>query len=186
MTGPRPVIRPNRAHRERRGLVLVHTGDGKGKTTAALGLALRAAGHGMTVHVVQFIKGSREAGELAALARIPEITVERAGEGFTWEVRSDARQRELAAWGLERARAALASGVDLLVLDEINVVLAKGFLPVAALLDLLDSRDPEVHVCCTGRRAPPELVEAADLVTEMRLVRHPFRQGVRAQPGVEF
>lgn len=185
MSGPRPRIRPMAENRERVGLVLVHTGDGKGKTTAALGLAVRAVGHGMRVHVVQFIKGSRLCGEMDGLARLG-VPLERAGEGFTWEVRSDQRQRELAAWGLDRARAALESGVDLLILDEVNVALGKGFLDLGELFALLDARAPGVHVVCTGRHAPEELKERADLVTVHTLVKHPFERGIRAQPGVEF
>ncbi len=186
MTAPAPRVRPNREHRQRVGLLMVHTGDGKGKSTAAFGMALRAAGHGMTVAIVQFIKGSRDCGELRAFERFPEITGHRAGEGFTWEVRDDDRQRALAAWGMERAADAIAAGVDLLVLDEVNIVLDKGFFDTDALLALLGGRPAGMHVCCTGRRAPAALVDAADLVTEMRLVKHPWQQGIRAQRGVEF
>lgn len=188
MSDPRPPDpKPRRMvqNKERVGLVLVHTGDGKGKSTSAFGLALRAVGHGMRVHVIQFIKGSRDYGELDTLARLG-VTVERAGEGFTWEVRSDERQRELAAWGLARAQEAIARGLDVLVLDEVNIVLGKGFLPVETLLELLKTRPPELHVVCTGRYAPDALIEAADLVTRHELVKHPFQRGVRAQPGVEF
>jgi cob(I)alamin adenosyltransferase len=187
---PAPKERRMAENKERVGLLMVHTGDGKGKSTAAFGMALRAVGHGQRVHVVQFIKGSRQYGELVSLEKLG-VPVVRAGEGFTWEVRSDERQRELAAWGLDRAREALAlppaeGGVDLLVLDEINVALGKGFLAVEALLDVLGARHPDVHVVCTGRYAPDALVEAADLVTRFELVKHPFQQGIRAQPGVEF
>lgn len=190
--GDRDTIRPPAPHarrmaqnKERVGLLMVHTGPGKGKSTAAFGMALRAIGHGYRVAVVQFIKGSRDYGELSTLEKLG-ISVVRAGEGFTWEVRSDERQRELAAWGLERAREALAASVDLLILDEINIVLGKGFLPVEALMGVLAARDPSVHVVCTGRNAPETLVEAADLVTQFELIKHPFQQGIRAQPGVEF
>lgn len=172
-------------HKERVGLLLVHTGDGKGKTTSAFGVALRAAGQDMRVHVVQFIKGSREAGEVNALKRLG-VPVERAGEGFTWEVRSDERQRELAAYGMERAKAAVAGGLDVLVLDEVNIALAKGFLDVDAFVAWLGSLPDELHVLCTGRSAPDALIEAADLVTEHKLVKHPFERGIRAQRGVEF
>ncbi len=175
------------ANRDRVGLVIVHTGDGKGKSTAAFGMAMRAAGHGMRTHIVQFIKGSRDYGELAALGRFPEIALERAGEGFTWEVRSDERQRELARYGMERARAAVECGaLDLLVLDEINVALGKDFFPCDELLMFLAARPPELHVVCTGRYAPDALIAAADLVTRFELVKHPFERGIRAQPGVEF
>lgn len=185
MTTPNPILRPTVQQATRVGLVLVHTGEGKGKTTAALGLALRAVGHGMKVHIVQFIKGSRLCGEMEGLARLG-IPLERAGEGFTWEVRSEDRQRALAAWGMERARAALLAGVDILILDEVNVALGKGFLELRELLDLLDGRPDGVHVVCTGRDAPEALRDRADLVTVHTLVKHPFERGIRAQPGVEF
>ncbi len=185
MNGPDPKMRPVVENRERVGLVLVHTGDGKGKSTSAFGLALRAVGHGMRVHIVQFIKGSRVYGELDSLARLG-VTVERAGEGFTWEVRSDARQQELAAWGMARAKEAVAQGLDILILDEVCIALGKGFLPIDEFLSFLANRPPELHVVCTGRYAPDALLEAADLVTRHELVRHPFQRGVRAQPGVEF
>jgi len=182
---PSPRMRKVAENKERVGLLLVHTGDGKGKTTSAFGVALRAAGQDMRVHVVQFIKGSREAGEVTALRRLG-VPVERAGEGFTWEVRSDERQRELAAYGVERAKAAVASGLDVLVLDEVNIALGKGFLPVDEFLAWLGSLPDELHVLCTGRGAPVALIEAADLVTEHKLVKHPFERGIRAQRGVEF
>lgn len=185
MKPPSPRMRKVAANKDRIGLLLVHTGDGKGKTTSAFGVALRAAGQDMRVHVVQFIKGSREAGEVIALKRLG-VPVERAGEGFTWEVRSDERQRELAAYGMERAKAAVAGGLDVLVLDEVNIALAKGFLPVDEFLDWLGSVPDELHVLCTGRAAPAALIEAADLVTEHTLVKHPFERGIRAQRGVEF
>ena len=116
MKEPTPKMRKMRQNRDRVGLLIVNTGNGKGKSTASFGMAIRAAGHGMKVHIVQFIKGSRDAGELHAMERFEEITIERAGEGFTWEVRSDDRQKELAKWGMERVKEAIKSGVDLLVL----------------------------------------------------------------------
>lgn len=186
MTIPAPRQRKNLEHRERVGLLMVHTGDGKGKSTAAFGMAIRAAGHGMRVVIVQFIKGSRDCGELHALRRFPEITLHRAGEGFTWEVRDDDRQAALARWGMERAAEALAAGVDLLILDEVHIVLDKGFYDTDALLALLAARPDGIHVCCTGRHAPQALIDAADLVTEMRCIRHPWQQKIRAQRGIEF
>lgn len=187
-----PAPRPRRPveNRERVGLLIVHTGEGKGKSTAAFGMGMRALGHGMRVAVLQFIKGSRPCGELVSLERLG-ATVVRAGEGFTWEVRAEERQRELAAWGLDRARELLArppaeGGADLLVLDEVNVALGKGFLPVDAVLGALARRAAGVHVVCTGRHAPAALLDAADLVTRFELVKHPYQRGIRAQPGVEF
>jgi cob(I)alamin adenosyltransferase len=182
---PNPKPRKVLAEKERHGLLLVNTGPGKGKSTAAFGMAMRAAGHGMKAEIVQFIKGSRTYGELASLEKLG-IPVIRAGEGFTWEVRSDTRQQELAAWGLARAAEALARNVDLLVLDEINVALGKGFTDVDAFLALLATRHPDTHVVCTGRYAPDALIAAADLVTRFELVKHPYELGLRAQPGVEF
>lgn len=174
-------------NRDRVGLAIVNTGNGKGKSTSAFGVAIRAAGHGMKVHIVQFIKGSRDYGELVALERFPEITVERAGEGFTWEVRSDERQKELATWGMKQAMAAVDAGdLDVLILDEVNIALSKGFYATDDLIRFLDERPPELHVICTGRYAPDALIERADLVTEMALIKHPFEKGIRAQPGVEF
>ena len=186
MKEPTPKMRKMRQNRDRVGLLIVNTGNGKGKSTASFGMAIRAAGHGMKVHIVQFIKGSRNAGELHAMERFEEITIERAGEGFTWEVRSDDRQKELAKWGMERVKEAIKSGVDLLVLDEVNIVLDKGFYDTNEFIQILASRPEDMHVCCTGRRAPEALIEAAHLATEMTLLKHPFRQGIRAQPGVEF
>ncbi|MBK7760568.1 MAG: cob(I)yrinic acid a,c-diamide adenosyltransferase [Deltaproteobacteria bacterium] len=165
--------------------MLVHTGDGKGKSTSAFGLALRAVKPRMRVHIIQFIKGSRDYGELETLGRLG------GHRGARWRRlhlggRSDERQRELAAWGIGRAHAAIEQGVDVLVLDEVNIVLGKDFLPVDGFLAFLNSRPPDLHVVCTGRYAPDALIEAADLVTRHELIKHPFQRGVRAQPGVEF
>ena len=186
MKAPEPKMKKMRKNRERVGLLVVNTGNGKGKSTASFGMAIRAAGHGMKVHIVQFIKGSRDAGELKAFEKFEEITVDRAGEGFTWEVRSDERQKELAKWGMERVVEAIQNNVDLLILDEVNIVLDKGFFDTEEFLQIIQSRPDEMHVCCTGRRAPASLIEAAHLATEMTLLKHPFKQGIRAQAGVEF
>jgi len=184
---PDPKKRRMVQNRDRVGLVIVNTGNGKGKSTSAFGVAIRAAGHDMKVHIVQFIKGSRDYGELVALERFPEIVVERAGEGFPWEVRSDERQKELASWGMKQAEAAVAQGdLDVLILDEVNIALSKGFYETSELIALLDAWPSNLHVICTGRYAPDALIERADLVTEMALIKHPFEKGIRAQPGVEF
>lgn len=185
MNPPDPKKRKIVENRERVGLVLVHTGDGKGKSTSAFGLALRGVGHGMKVVIVQFIKGNRDPAELGCLERLG-VQIIRAGEGFTWEVRNDTRQQELARWGFERAQEALDQGADILILDEVNIVLGKGFLPLDDVLGLLRARRPEVHVVCTGRHAPDGLIDAADLVTRHELVKHPFQRGIKAQAGVEF
>lgn len=177
----------------RRGLVIVFTGDGKGKTTAAMGLALRAAGGRMRVRIIQFIKGAWKTGEVEALrALAPSVEVTRAGLGFTIDGLRDERiamedHAAAARRGLAEAAEALGSpGLDVLVLDEIIGTHSAGFVSLAELLDLVARRPPPLHLVLTGRNAPPELVEVADLVTEMRLVKHPYERGIRAQRGIEF
>lgn len=172
-----------------KGLLIVHTGNGKGKSTAALGLVLRALGHGHRVGVVQFVKGRWRTGERAALESIggDRLRLLVLGEGFSWESRD--RARDVAA-----ARAAWASGLEMLrdpglrlvVLDELNIALRSGQLPLDEVLAGLASRAEGTHAVATGRSAPPALLEAADLATEMTLLKHPFRAGVKAQPGIEF
>jgi cob(I)alamin adenosyltransferase len=172
-----------------KGLVLVFTGDGKGKTTAALGLVLRTLGHGESVAVVQFIKGGWQPGEAKALALFGEALAWHAlGEGFTWETQDRERDRELVQLAWQRSCAYLADrGRKLVVLDEVNVALKLGYLTVEQVLEGLALRPPLTHVALTGRGAPAALLERADLVTEMKLLRHPFReQGVKAQAGIEF
>jgi cob(I)alamin adenosyltransferase len=172
-----------------KGLVLVFTGDGKGKTTAALGLALRTLGHGDQVAVVQFIKGGWQPGEAKALELFGEALHWHAlGEGFTWETQDRDRDRQLVQQAWEQSLAYLADASrKLVVLDEVNVALKLGYLGIEQVLAGLDLRPELTHVALTGRGAPPQLLERADLVTEMKLVRHPFReQGVKAQQGIEF
>ncbi len=172
-----------------KGLVLVFTGDGKGKTTAALGLVLRTLGHGEQVAVVQFIKGGWHPGEAKALALFGDALHWHAlGEGFTWETQDRERDRELVQQAWQRSCDYLSDASrKLVVLDEVNVALKLGYLAVDDLLAGLSLRPPLTHVALTGRGAPPALLERADLVTEMKLVRHPFReQGVKAQAGIEF
>ena len=172
-----------------KGLVLVFTGDGKGKTTAALGLVLRTLGHGEQVAVVQFIKGGWHPGEAKALQLFGDALHWHAlGEGFTWETQDRDRDRELVQQAWKRSCDYLADASrKLVVLDEVNVALKLGYLAVDDLLLGLSLRPPLTHVALTGRGAPPALLERADLVTEMKLVRHPFReQGVKAQAGIEF
>ncbi len=171
-----------------KGLVLVHTGTGKGKTTAAMGLALRALGHGMRVAIVQFVKGGWPSGERAALARFDDLlTLSVMGEGFTWETQDRARDRAAAerAWAASAALLADPSQA-LVVLDELNIVLRDETLALPPVLEALAKRPPAQHVVITGRNAPPALIEAADLVTQMQLVKHPFRAGIKAQRGIEF
>jgi cob(I)alamin adenosyltransferase len=173
---------------EERGLLIVHTGPGKGKTTAAFGMVLRAIGHGMRVGVVQFVKGAWHTGERTVLARFPDLVTCRAmGEGFTWDTQDRARDiaAARAAWDMAQAMIADPS-YRLVLLDELNIVLRYGYLPVGDTVSALRAKPRGLHVIVTGRNAPPELIEAADLVTEMTLVKHPFRAGVKAQPGIEF
>jgi cob(I)alamin adenosyltransferase len=172
-----------------KGLVLVFTGDGKGKTTAALGLVLRTLGHGEQVAVVQFIKGGWQPGEAKALALFGEALHWHAlGEGFTWETQDRERDRQLVQQAWEQSLLYLASAErKLVVLDEVNVALKLGYLELEQVLEGLALRPPLTHVALTGRGAPAGLLERADLVTEMKLLRHPFReQGVKAQAGIEF
>ncbi|MCP9830232.1 cob(I)yrinic acid a,c-diamide adenosyltransferase [Synechococcus sp. HJ21-Hayes] len=172
-----------------KGLVMVFTGDGKGKTTAALGLVLRTLGHGEQVAVVQFIKGGWQPGEAKALELFGEALHWHAlGEGFTWETQDRDRDRLLVQQAWERSLQYLGDGTrKLVVLDEVNVALKLGYLAVEQVLEGLALRPELTHVALTGRGAPAALLEQADLVTEMKLVRHPFReQGVKAQRGIEF
>lgn len=171
-----------------KGILAVHTGPGKGKSTAAFGLALRALGHGRRVVVVQFIKGAWMTGEKSALERFEDLLEwHTMGEGFTWETQD--RSRDIAAceraW--EVAKAALKrDDVGLVVLDELNIALRYDYLPLEQVLSDLKDRPAMQHVVITGRNAKPALVEAADLVTEMTLVKHHFSAGVKAQAGFEF
>jgi len=172
-----------------KGLVLVFTGEGKGKTTAALGLVLRTLGHDESVAVVQFIKGGWQPGEARALTLFGDALHWHAlGEGFTWETQDRERDRRLVqeAWACSLTYLADPDR-KLVVLDEVNVAMKLGYLDCAEVLAGLERRPPLTHVALTGRGAPDELIERADLVTEMRMIRHPFReQGVKAQPGIEY
>jgi cob(I)alamin adenosyltransferase len=176
-----------------KGLLIVHTGKGKGKSTAAFGLALRAIGNGMRVGIVQFVKGRWQTGERAVLERFPgQVTIRTMGEGFTWETQDRARDIRAARAAWDEAQKMIAASratppaYDLVVLDELNIVLRYDYLPLDEVVAALAARPPMLHVIVTGRNAPPELVAAADLVTEMTEVKHPFRAGVKAQRGIEF
>ena len=176
-----------------KGLLIVHTGKGKGKSTAAFGLAARAIGNGMRVGVVQFVKGKWRTGERAVLERFPDrVTVRTMGEGFTWETQDRARdiRAAQAAWAVSREMIAAARApepaYDMVILDELNIVLRYGYLPLDEVVAELRARPPMLHVVVTGRNAAAPLIEAADLVTEMTMVKHPFRAGVKAQKGIEF
>ncbi len=172
-----------------KGLLIVHTGKGKGKSTAAFGMIFRMLGHGEKVAIIQFVKGKWQTGERVALKKFGDlVSINTMGEGFTWETQD--RQRDLAAaraaW--ERAKAIIAAGEHRLVLlDELNIVLRYDYLPIAEIVAFLrDEKPANVHVVVTGRNARDELIEIADLVTEMEMIKHPFRSGVKAQPGIEF
>ena len=172
-----------------KGLVIVHTGKGKGKSTAAFGMIFRALGHGMPVAIVQFVKGKWQTGERVALEKFGDlVSINTMGEGFTWETQD--RQGDLAAartaW--DRAKALIAAGKHKIVLlDELNIVLRYDYLPLDEVVAFLrDEKPADVHVIVTGRNAAHELIAIADLVTEMEVIKHPFRSGVKAQKGIEF
>ena len=171
-----------------KGLVIVHTGKGKGKSTAGFGLVFRALGNGMKVAVVQFVKGKWETGERKVLEKFPDqVTMTAMGDGFTWETQD--RQRDIAAaeaaW--ERAKALIMDDEHKLVLlDELNIVLRYDYLDLAEVIEFLKGKPEMKHVVITGRNAKDELIDFADLVTEMEMIKHPFRSGVKAQLGIEF
>jgi cob(I)alamin adenosyltransferase len=171
-----------------KGLLIVNTGPGKGKSTAAFGLVLRALGHGWKVGVVQFIKGAWSTGERTALERFPDlVSWHTMGEGFTWETQDRARDVAAATRAFDKAKELMADPeIRLLVLDEMNIALRYDYLPLDEVVATLRARRPDLHIVVTGRNAKPELVEAADLVTEMGAVKHHFAAGVKAQAGIEF
>ncbi|MHA1569396.1 MAG: cob(I)yrinic acid a,c-diamide adenosyltransferase [Alphaproteobacteria bacterium] len=176
-----------------KGLLIVHTGKGKGKSTAAFGLAARAIGNGMKVGIVQYVKGKWRTGERLVLEAFPDqVTIRTMGEGFTWETQDRARDIAAAeaAWRASKEMIEAARGgdpkYDMVILDELNIVLRYDYLPFDEVVAFLDNRPPNLHVVVTGRNAKDDLIEAADLVTEMTMVKHPFRSGVKAQIGIEF
>jgi cob(I)alamin adenosyltransferase len=171
-----------------KGLLIVNTGPGKGKSTAAFGLALRAIGAGMDVGIVQFIKGAWETGERQALSLFKDrIVWKTMGEGFTWETQDLNRDIAAARAGWDAAKAMMADPrFGLVILDELNIALRYDYLPVEEVIGVLQARRPMLHVVVTGRNAKPLMIEAADLVTEMTLVKHHFAAGVKAQKGIEF
>jgi cob(I)alamin adenosyltransferase len=181
--------------KRRQGLVLVVTGDGKGKTTSALGLAFRALGNGLKVFMVQYIKGKWKTGEkkLADLLRAHadhlglDFEIRPMGDGFTWITQN--REQDIATtreiWQVSQE--AIASGrYDLVILDEINVVMKLGYLAPAEVIAGLKARAPDLHVMLTGRGAPPEIIDFADMVSEVKMIKHHYKAGVKAQPGIEF
>ncbi|MGE6696621.1 cob(I)yrinic acid a,c-diamide adenosyltransferase [Hyphomonas sp. NPDC076900] len=171
-----------------KGLIIVHTGKGKGKSTAAMGMVCRAIGHNMKVGIIQFIKGAWATGEKQVFDAFPHlVTMQAMGEGFTWETQDKARDIAAAMKAWEAAKAMILDPeIRLVVCDEINVALRYDYIPLADVLETLAARPEDSHVVLTGRNAAEELIEAADLVTEMTLLKHPFRSGVKAQAGIEF
>jgi cob(I)alamin adenosyltransferase len=171
-----------------KGLLIVHTGKGKGKSTAAFGMVMRCLGHGFKVGIVQFVKGGWDTGERTLLAAYSDlITFRTMGGGFTWETQDRGADVAAASAAWDEAKALMADPeIHLLLLDELNIVLRYDYLPIAEVVATLKARRPDLHVVVTGRNAKPELIDAADLVTEMTMVKHPFRSGVKAQAGIEF
>lgn len=172
-----------------KGLVIVHTGKGKGKTTAALGMVVRMIGHGRKVGVVQFVKGAMTTGEKAVFDRFPELVeFKPMGEGFTWDTQDRARDVAVAREAWEEIKRMIADPSYAMILaDELNIVLRYDYLPLDEVLEALAAKPVTTHVVVTGRNAPQALIDAADLATEMTLLKHPFReQGVKAQAGIEF
>ena len=173
---------------EERGLVIVHTGKGKGKSTAAFGMVFRALGHGFKVGIVQFVKGKWGTGERDVLEKFgDQVVIKAMGEGFTWDTQDRARDIAAARAAWESAKLMIADpSFKMVLLDELNICLRYDYLDLGEVLDALKAKPRDTHVIVTGRNAKDELIEAADLVTEMTMIKHPFRDGVKAQPGIEF
>lgn len=171
-----------------KGLLIVHTGKGKGKTSAALGMVIRAIGHGMKVGVVQFVKGAMTTGEKTVFDAFPDhVEFKPMGEGFTWDTQDRARDIAAARRAWEEVKRMIADpAYHMVMADEMNIALRYEYLPLDEVLEVLAAKPEMKHVIVTGRNAPDALIEAADLVTEMTMVKHPFRAGVKAQPGIEF
>ena len=170
------------------GLLIVHTGKGKGKTTAAMGMIMRCIGHGMKVGIVQFVKGKWETGERKVLeAFSDQVVIRTMGEGFTWDTQDLERDRAAARAAWETAKELMADeSISMVLMDELNIVLRYDYLPIAEVVETLANKRDDLHVIVTGRNAKDELIEAADLVTEMTMVKHPFRSGFKAQAGIEY
>lgn len=175
--------------KKRKGLIIVNTGEGKGKSTAGFGLVLRAAGNKMNVFIMQFMKGVWKSGERKSLEKLaPYIEYQALGDGFTWDTQNPEQDRKTARKAFEIFKEKLNSGkYQMIFLDEINYILHYQFLPLDEVLETLRGKPENVHVICTGRDAPDKLIELADLVTEMRCIKHPYQdQGIPAQKGIEF
>jgi cob(I)alamin adenosyltransferase len=177
---------------QEKGLIIVHTGTGKGKTSAALGMVFRALGHGMRVGVVQFTKGAIETGEAAFAKQLAKhlgglIDFYTLGEGYTWETQDRERDTAVAGKAWEQARALIEDPrYQIVVLDELNIVLKYGYVPLDEVLDTLRHKREDLHIIVTGRNAKEELIELADLVTEMKLIKHSYKSGIKAQKGIEY
>ena len=172
---------------QEKGLLIVHTGIGKGKSSAAFGMGLRVVGHGMRLGVVQFIKGALHTAERDLLGGFDNCDFLTVGDGYTWNTQDRDADIATARRGWDEAQRMIAGGdYDMVILDELNVVLKYDYLPLDEVLATFAARPAALHVVVTGRHAPDALIEAADLVTEMTLVKHPFRSGIKGQPGVEF
>ncbi|MEM7744929.1 MAG: cob(I)yrinic acid a,c-diamide adenosyltransferase [Pseudomonadota bacterium] len=174
---------------DKKGLIIVHTGKGKGKSTAAFGMIFRQIAHGMPCAVVQYIKGGMSTGERDLITQNHSDICEfhTMGEGFTWETQDKARDMEMARAAWEKSKELIRSGKSMVLLDEINIALRYDYIPIDEVVAFLTEEKPDMtHVVLTGRNAKDELIEIADLVTEMELVKHPFRSGIKAQQGVEF
>jgi len=176
-----------------KGLLIVHTGKGKGKSTAAFGLVMRAMGNGMRVGVIQFVKGKWDTGERVILEHFPDqIEIHAMGEGFSWDTQDKARDIAAARKAWEKSKEMIEASrgpnpqFDMILLDELNIVLRYDNLPLDEIVETLSNKPEDLHVIVTGRNAKDELIEIADLVTEMAQIKHPFRSGVKAQKGIEF
>ena len=182
------VDRRIQAAQEERGLLLVFTGSGKGKTTAALGMAIRCLGHGLNIAVIQFIKGAIDTAEERILKGFgDQVHFFRMGEGYTWETQDRDRDTQMAQKAWEKTLECLHdTRYGMVILDELNIAIHHHYVTIEQVVSAVNDRPPLLHVVITGRGAKPELIEAADLVTEMKMIKHPFRKGIKAQKGVEF
>ena len=172
-----------------KGLLIVHTGTGKGKSSAAFGMAMRGITHGFNIGVVQFIKGAWASGERDVLMKFPDqVEIHAMGEGFTWETQDKERDIEVTKQAWEKAKELINNPeIKMVILDELNIALRYDYLDLNEVLETFKARDPQKHIIVTGRNAKPELIEIADLVTEMKLIKHPFKeQGIKAQAGIEY
>lgn len=180
---------PPSDQKKRKGLIIVHTGEGKGKSTSAFGLAVRATGNKMKVFLMQFMKGKWKAGERKSFEKLaPELEVVSLGDGFTWDTQNPEQDRITAgkAWAIAKEKL-MSGNYQMVILDEINYVLHYKFLPEEDFIETLRNKPADVHVVCTGRNASENLINLADLVTEMKCIKHPFNeQGIPAQKGIEF